>query len=67
LKELGSRNTPLAAEARISQMEPDEVSRLVADGAVLIDVRERDEYEARQFDGALHRSRGQTGMTTMSE
>jgi rhodanese-related sulfurtransferase len=47
------------ARSRISEVEPAEVTRLVADGAVLIDVRERDEYETGHIDGALLCSRDQ--------
>ncbi len=50
-----------AAEARtrISEVSPGEAKQLVADGAVLIDVREREEYEAGHIDGAQLCSRGE--------
>lgn len=50
-----------AAEARthISEVSPGEANQLVADGAVLLDVRERDEYEAGHIEGAQLCSRSQ--------
>ena len=45
-----------AAEARtrIREVEPSQVNRLAADGAVLLDVRGQVEYEAGHIDGAIN-------------
>lgn len=42
------------ARSRIHEVAPDEAKRLAADGAVLLDVRGRDEYEAGHIDGAIN-------------
>ena len=50
----------LAAEAkeRINQTCPAEALRLIEEGAVLLDVREKDEFEQSHLHGATHLSRG---------
>ncbi|TWI52343.1 rhodanese-related sulfurtransferase [Pseudomonas duriflava] len=55
----------LAAEAksRIRQISPKEAEEMVKGGAVLLDVRERDEFERAHLDGARHMSRGILEMT----
>lgn len=47
------------ARSRISEVSPGEANQLVADGAMLLDVRERDEYEAWHIEGAQLCSRSQ--------
>lgn len=56
----GDRFLKLAAEARgrIREIPPEEAARAVEDGALLIDVRERGEYQQRHATGAEHLSRG---------
>ena len=46
------------AKARIKQVSPDDARRLVAQGAVLLDVREKEEFEKSHLEGAAHLSRG---------
>lgn len=50
----------LAAEAKkqIEEVPPSVARRLVADGAVLIDVREADEFSRDHLPEAIHLSRG---------
>ncbi|GGM14632.1 sulfurtransferase [Pseudomonas asuensis] len=50
----------LAAEAksRIRQVTPVEAEHMVGQGALLLDVREKDEFERGHLDGATHLSRG---------
>lgn len=50
----------LAAEAKshIRQVSPSEAEALVEQGALLVDVRERDEFERGHLTGATHVSRG---------
>ncbi|SEP76673.1 MULTISPECIES: rhodanese-like domain-containing protein [Pseudomonas] len=46
------------AKSRIRQVSPVEAEQLVDQGALLLDVRERDEFERGHLDGATHMSRG---------
>jgi phage shock protein E len=46
------------AKARIKQITPDEALKLIKVGAVLLDVREKEEYEKSHLEGATHLSRG---------
>jgi len=46
------------AKARITEVKPREVQRLVKNGAVLLDVREKEEFDKSHLDGATHLSRG---------
>ena len=46
------------AKARIKQTASEEVPNLVKDGAVLLDVREKEEFERSHLEGASHLSRG---------
>lgn len=50
----------LAAEAKkqIQELPPAEALKRIADGAVLLDVRERDEFAKDHLDSATHLSRG---------
>lgn len=47
-----------AARKRIREASPEEVKRLAAKGAVVIDVRDAHEFEAGHIDGAVNISRG---------
>jgi rhodanese-related sulfurtransferase len=55
-----TRFAKLAADAksRIREVSPSEANRQQAQGAVLIDVREREEYEQGHAAGAMHLSKG---------
>jgi rhodanese-related sulfurtransferase len=55
-----SRFAQLAADAksRVREITPTEARQLHADGAVLIDVRESEEFASGHAEGALHLSRG---------
>lgn len=55
-----ARFQALAAEARtrIQEALPREVAELVGEGAILIDVREREEFTQEHIAGAVHLSRG---------
>ena len=46
------------AKAKIKQVSPEEVLRLVKAGATLLDVREKEEFEKCHLDGSTHLSRG---------
>jgi len=45
------------AKSRITQISPDQAQTLVQNGAVLIDVREREEFETHHLPGAINISR----------
>jgi len=47
-----------AAKQRIKEASPEDVRKLAARGAVVIDVRDAHEYEAGHIDGAVNISRG---------
>jgi rhodanese-related sulfurtransferase len=47
-----------AAKARIKELQPETVKALVKAGAVVIDVRDKEEFEGNHFEGAVNISRG---------
>src|SRR5690606_15618005 len=47
-----------ATKAQIREVDPAQAERLVQDGAVLLDVREPDEYEQGAVPGSIHIPRG---------
>ena len=46
------------AKARIKELQPESVKALVKAGAVVIDVRDKDEFEEKHFEGAVNISLG---------
>ena len=46
------------AKQRIKEVDPKEVPTLSQQGAVVIDVRDKEEFETQHIDGAIHVSRG---------
>jgi phage shock protein E len=46
------------AKSRVREVSPAEASKQQAQGAVLVDVREREEFEQGHAQGALHLSKG---------
>ena len=46
------------ARSRIREIPPPEAAKLTRDGALLVDVREKEEYQAGHLSGAVHLSRG---------
>lgn len=51
-----------AARARVDEVLPQNVDRLVADGAVPLDIRDKEEHDADHIAGSLHVSRGKLEM-----
>ena len=47
-----------AARARISPVQPHEVDALLADGALALDIRDKEEHDADHIAGSKHISRG---------
>jgi rhodanese-related sulfurtransferase len=46
------------AKARIREVAPDEAAALIRAGAVVVDVREKDEFAGQRIEGAVNVSRG---------
>ncbi len=51
-----------AARARVAQVAPEQVSKLMAEGAVALDIRDPDEYANGHIPGAINVSRGKLEM-----
>ena len=51
-----------AARSRIEGVAVDDVATLASGGAVLLDIRDREEFDAGTMAGALHLSRGKLEM-----
>lgn len=51
-----------AARARVEEVLPQNVDRLVAAGAVPLDIRDKEEHDADHIAGSLHVSRGKLEM-----
>jgi rhodanese-related sulfurtransferase len=47
-----------AAKQRITEVSPEEAKALIESGAIVLDVRDKDEFEAGHIDEATHLSRG---------
>jgi rhodanese-related sulfurtransferase len=47
-----------AARARVQEVTPDQVDGLVAGGAVLVDIRDKEEFDEDRIPGAVNVSRG---------
>lgn len=51
-----------AARARVGEVSPDQVDALVQEGAILLDIRDKEEHDADHIEGSLHLSRGKLEM-----
>ncbi len=50
------------ARSRVAAVAPDDVDALVAHGAVLLDIRDKEEFDSGHIAGAQHVSRGKLEM-----
>lgn len=50
------------ARERVSEVAPGEVDRLMASGAIALDIRDKEEHDADHIAGSLHISRGKLEM-----
>jgi rhodanese-related sulfurtransferase len=50
------------AMSQVVSIEPDQVDRLLAEGAVALDIRDKEEHDADHLAGSLHVSRGKLEM-----
>jgi phage shock protein E len=51
-----------AARSRVEQVLPQEVDALVTQGAISLDIRDKEEHDADHIPGSLHVSRGKLEM-----
>ena len=51
-----------AARSRVQEVTPEEVDALVAAGAILLDIRDKEEHDADHIEGSLNVSRGKLEM-----
>ena len=50
------------AMARVDAVEPSQVDRLVAGGAILLDIRDKEEHDKANIEGSINLSRGKLEM-----
>ena len=50
------------AIARVDAVEPSQVDTLVVDGAILLDIRDKEEHDKANIDGSINISRGKLEM-----
>jgi len=50
------------AMARVDAVEPSQVDTLVADGAILLDIRDKEEHDKANIEGSINLSRGKLEM-----
>lgn len=51
-----------AARSRVEEVSPEEVDALVAAGAIVLDIRDKEEHDVDHIPGSLHVSRGKLEM-----
>ena len=51
-----------AAVAKVPGVAPDQVDQMLAEGAIALDIRDREEHEAGHIPGSVHISRGKLEM-----
>jgi len=51
-----------AARAKVEEVAPCEVDRLQQEGAIVLDIRDKEEHDAGHIPGSLHLSRGKLEM-----
>ena len=54
------------AIARVDAIKPSQVDTLVADGAILLDIRDKEEYDKANIDGSININRGKLEMNIES-
>jgi len=51
-----------AARAQVEEVTPSDVDRLQQEGAIVLDIRDKEEHDAGHIPGSLHLSRGKLEM-----
>ena len=60
------QNLADAARSRIDEVEPEEVGALLANGAIALDIRDKEEHDVDHICGSLNISRGKLEMIVES-
>ena len=55
------------ARAKVDEVQPAEVDALLADGAIALDIRDKEEHDAGHIPGSLNISRGKLEMNVEGE
>jgi phage shock protein E len=55
------------ARARVDEVQPEQVDALMAEGAVVVDIRDPDEHAAGHLPGSINISRGKLEMNVEGE
>jgi phage shock protein E len=61
------QNMANAARGRVEEVLPEHVDVLIANGAIALDIRDKQEYDIDHIDGALNISRGKLEMLVESQ
>lgn len=61
------QNLADTARSRVDEVLPEQVDALLADGAIALDIRDKEEHDADHIDGSLHISRGKLEMNVEGE
>ncbi len=56
------QNLADAARTRVKEVRPEDVDRLVSEGAIALDIRDKEEHEADHIAGSVNISRGKLEM-----
>lgn len=56
------QNLADAARSRVAEVLPDDVDKLMASGAIILDIRDKEEYEVDHIQGSVNISRGKLEM-----
>jgi rhodanese-related sulfurtransferase len=61
------QNLADAARSRVKEVQPKDVDKLYVDGAVLLDIRDKEEHDSDHIAGSLNISRGKLEMLVESK
>jgi rhodanese-related sulfurtransferase len=61
------QNLADAARSRVEEVLPEQVDALLAEGAIALDIRDKEEHDADHIEGSLHISRGKLEMNVEGE
>ncbi len=61
------QNMANAARARVDEVSPEYVDEMIANGAIALDIRDKEEYDVDHIAGAIHISRGKLEMMVEGE
>jgi phage shock protein E len=56
-----------AARARVTEVQPGDVDALIANGAITLDIRDKEEHDVDHIAGSKHISRGKLEMNVEKE